>query len=618
MRNKIPLILLTLCLAATIPTGLNAKQIVQLPEGAISQIGLEPVHSIKISPDGGRIAVLTNLGIFTFNAITFEPIGYIKISYSDPTIFTFHSDSKHIITNDFTGNITLWDTDTGERKQTLFEAMNVKRMEFNTTGDTLATTYRDGNTGIWNVETGKERLTLKSEIPSDAILCLAFAPNSFLLAISDKIKAISLYDSVTGELKHTLKGHRSLVQSAVFSPDGSRLASASGDRTIFLWDTETGQIIKEFTDEKQKVWQLAFNVDGTILAATNRIDSINLWDVNTGEHIRTLGVNSESIGEIAFSLDFRSLISCSSDGVMRKWNISTGEVTQSEYYDFNYYNDFSVRPDGSTIVALCNDFTALFFDLTSDTLEIPIKGDVVGGSKFIRMSPDGKTIASVQDNKTIVLYDSIDEQSLSIDTQQMAEINAIEFSSEGKTIGVGCEDNTVQLYDVGTGELKHNLKGHEDEVFSITFSSDGNIVASGGEDSTLRFWDIQTGEMKRVIQTRAKIITELDISPDGKFIAIGAHSKNVNVYYVETGMRQPFFRRLDSDGVHVAYSPDGRSLAIGDIAGGITIIDTLSKKHVHKFKSNVSGVRKLAFAMNGKVLVSRSGNVLHLWDTSEF
>jgi hypothetical protein len=45
-----------------------------------------------------------------------------------------------------------------------------------------------------------------------------------------------LWDTVTGEILHRLKGHSHDISALAFSPDGSRLASASADCTALVWD----------------------------------------------------------------------------------------------------------------------------------------------------------------------------------------------------------------------------------------------------------------------------------------------------------------------------------------------------------------------------------------------
>jgi WD40 repeat protein len=47
---------------------------------------------------------------------------------------------------------------------------------------------------------------------------------------------VKIWDSHTGELVLSFRGHKGLVSSLAFSPDGRLLVSGSRDFTVKVWD----------------------------------------------------------------------------------------------------------------------------------------------------------------------------------------------------------------------------------------------------------------------------------------------------------------------------------------------------------------------------------------------
>ena len=65
-------------------------------------------------------------------------------------------------------------------------------------------------------------------------------------------------------------------------------------------------------------------------------------------------------------------------------------------------------------------------------------------------------------------------------------MNTVAFSPDGTTIASGYDNRTVELWDVETAASTAILKGHHLRINDVTFSPDGTILASGSSDHTIK------------------------------------------------------------------------------------------------------------------------------------
>jgi WD40 repeat protein len=73
------------------------------------------------------------------------------------------------------------------------------------------------------------------------------------------------------------------------------------------------------------------------------------------------------------------------------------------------------------------------------------------------------------------------------------QVTALAFSPDGKTLASASECRSVALLDVATAQIRTILfRSHSDEVWSVAYSSDANRLATGHGDGTIKVWDLPT------------------------------------------------------------------------------------------------------------------------------
>jgi eukaryotic-like serine/threonine-protein kinase len=183
--------------------------------------------------------------------------------------------------------LALYDARTGERVRELAppgvaQGTRWSQAQFSPDGRTivgLAAASRD--LWFWDAATGSLLGSFRSPDPSPSWHPeLAFAPDSKYLAFTVQ-RVVQVVDVASRTGVRVLRGHEAPVLALTFSPDGSRLLTGSEDKTAALWDVESGGLLAVYRGHPGGVNLVAYSPDGTRVATASASESLaRVWPID--------------------------------------------------------------------------------------------------------------------------------------------------------------------------------------------------------------------------------------------------------------------------------------------------------------------------------------------------
>jgi eukaryotic-like serine/threonine-protein kinase len=334
--------------------------------------------------------------------------------------------------------------------------------------------------------------------------------------------------------KERLRLEAGMVTGLEFVPGGKEFYLARGQTNVPRWDATTGKSSDVLEPAAWWVHALAVSPDNKVLVGSGSGAGATVWDLQTGK-VRTFLRSARA--PLAFLPDGNTLLSLSPDGAVLRWDLrSEGDRTVSPHSPHS--NAHTLTPDGQSRVDLR-----------------------IGASTSLRDTRTGKSLGTIDDSP---------------------RKHQVVFSPDGKTMAVLAEGN-VFLYDPVTA------RGHGSFATltgNLCFSPGGDFcvaeVGTRGKEvefktaverftvDALKIWDqAAVREVAQIKGAQGPVV----FSPDGKlFAAVEGSPRDFNevnrdprrkplrvkVWEMATGRERAAIDAAEP----VAFTPDGGSLIV--------------------------------------------------------
>jgi WD40 repeat protein len=558
----------------------------------------EGIVRVEFSPNGKYLASADSKLVYVWEANTGIEVRHFEVEGPLLASLAFSPDSLSLAFLATDGSARVCELNTG---QELFRSetreLAAGALAFSADGQRLAFVGRKNNTFVYSLKTKKQICAFKGGV--GLVLCTAFSPDGKILATGDRGLVpsrapgeeitIRLWDTDTGALLHSLKGHQ--VYWLRFIQGGKTLLSASGDGTVHWWDVAKGREVRKLQHLPGNAPCASLGPDENTLALSEG-NSIELWNLAKGEPDKPLMGHQSPALFASFSPDCKTITSTSADKSCRTWDALSGMQMKSFTVDDPYFSPLALSPDCQTLAwRSWPDANVRFWASATGKHRGSLEIQAGNRPNHAAFSFDGKMLAVGHEDCAISVWDlAMKKELVQIDTfaldlirrkqlprasreRTWNRLSFLEFSSDGRFLAIADYSDVLVILDVISGKVVQRFTSPY--ITPVSFSPDWKTVACGCSAIVMK--ELLTGEERARIEEQNTNFSCTQFSPSGEIMAIvsfnsrGSSSESsillCDSFSSIALQRIPFVQGTITS---LFFSPDGKML--GSIGSDTTIL----------------------------------------------
>jgi WD40 repeat protein len=454
-------------------------------------------------PVGRLVATLEKGGVVTVWDLTAETVRtVIESGVERPTVICFNLFSTKLAVAGETGHVKQFDLKTSEAlPEFAIQDCPIRYAEF--AGPSLLTSVGSITNShasleavrILDSESGSARCSIGTH--EEAIISARFGAVGQVITTSWNGTA-RIWNSFTGELLDTLRGHDEGVTWAESSPDGKWVVTGSHDQTARLWNLAEARRPVSKKPVNDDYYAAAYDASGTLIAERFYQFEVIISEVGTRKRVSRLSGGVPYVSNrTRFSPDNRVILA----GGGEIWDVATGEHRYALQGHDGPIQGMRFNADGTLIVTTGLDGTVRIWDTATGKcgLVIPVldEGEITSAA----FGADSRRLVSTHRMGRVQLWCTDSGKELLAIDKDGYEIYDAAFSPDCRRLATasGKRDDAGGAFDIdvwsaidGTHQLA--MHGHELEPVQVVFSSTGNYVVSAGWDRIIRIWSAHSGQ----------------------------------------------------------------------------------------------------------------------------
>jgi len=201
-------------------------------------------------------------------------------------------------------------------------------------------------------------------------------------------------------------------------------------------------------------------------------------------------------------------------------------------------------------------------------------------------------------------------------------VRCLAYAPDGRTLASGGDDKTVRLWELGGASTHRIVRNHDDAVRAVAFSPD-KLLLSGGWDNQTFLTDFSRsrgGILRGTLRGQRRGIDfggvwSVAAAPDGESHVTGFANGTIRV--IHRGNISLVERGHDWPVNALAYAPNGWTFASASHDRNIKLWDANYCRLRATLVGHVDWVRSLAYSGDGRLLASGcEDGTIKLWDVS--